>query len=194
LQAITRSAALTLTPEALNHQRAKAKASQLMPPELCFGAVDSLLISRVAASMSQPSFVEALDNLRTSDLRFAGFKSLGTASFKAGMIGASLSAAYASIHHFGAARRGQISQQTATSRVITDSVGGFGAGAASGLGTGMATVAFRSLGVAGIPLSLGSATLGAISGLGATLAYEASGLRQHVASSTETWLQTRQAA
>src|SRR5690606_36764559 len=138
LQAISRSAALTLTPEALSHERARSKATQLMPPELCFGAVDNLLSSRVAASMCQPSFAKALDNVSTSDLRFTGLKILGSASFKAGMISAGLSAAYASIHHFGAALRCQTCQQDAFSRVLTDSVGGFGAGAASGLGTGLA--------------------------------------------------------
>lgn len=190
---------LTLSPAMMQARVSKTQpvnpqpqSETLMAPELCFGPMDDLLLSRIAGGMLQPKFSEALDNLKTAGLRTKGLKSLSVSGLRAGAMGAALSAIYAGIHRGTAAARGQISKATAVSHIASDAVGGFCTGSASGLGSGASSLLFRSLGVAGIPLSLGTATLGAMSGIGASLLYSDSGLRQRVYDSVQSWLQPQE--
>ncbi|MBF2052664.1 MAG: hypothetical protein IGS03_04265 [Candidatus Sericytochromatia bacterium] len=156
-------------------------ATELLPPELCFGNVDKLLLGRVAAGMAQPSLVKLLDSLSTENLNPAGLAQLGAGSLRAGLMSATFSGLYASIHRFSAVHKGQVSLQQVSTQVLTDTLGGFGAGAVAGLGVGVSTLALRSLGVGGLPLALGAAAVGAVSGLGATQYYHQSGWRERVA-------------
>lgn len=174
-------ARLVLPPAALHPQDRQSSAAELLPPELCFGNVDRLLLGRVAAGMAQPSLVKLLDSLSTENMNPAGLAQLGAGSLRAGLMSATFSGLYASIHRFSAVHKGQVSLQQAGIQILTDTLGGFGAGAVAGLGVGVSTLTLRSLGVGGLPLALGAAAVGAVSGLGATQYYHHSGWRERVA-------------
>lgn len=169
-------------------QRTRPEDLGLEPPELCFGPRDQFLLGRIAGGMLQPKLTEALDNLKTAGLKARSFKSLGLSSLRSGAMGAGLSAVYAGIHRGSAYLRGEITREVALGDVAADAAGGFCTGTASGLGSGASSLLFRSLGVAGIPLSLGSATVGAMSGIGMAQFYDWMGLRQRVSHSVQTWL------
>lgn len=183
-------ARLQLPPAVMQQQRTQTRAAQLLPPELCFGQTDKLLLGRVAAGMTQPSLIKLLDTLSTEGIPSGSLAQLGAGSLRAGLMSATFSGLYASIHRFSAVQKGEVSLPQATTQVLTDTLGGFGAGAAAGLGVGASTLAMRALGVSGLPLALGAAAVGAVSGLGATQYYHHSGWRARVASTLAAQIET----
>lgn len=153
------------------------QVSAFDPDQLCFGPLRELLLSRIAGGLGQPRMADAFDNLKTSGLKAHSLKSFAAAGARAGGIGAALATVYSGIHCGSDVLKGKISPAQAVGQVGAEAMGGFWVGSAAGIGSGLTMWGLRSLGVAGIPLSLGTATVGAVSGWGASQAYQQSGLR-----------------
>lgn len=148
------------------------------PDQLCFGPLRELLLGRIAGGFGQPAIADAFDNLKTTGLKAHSFKTLAAAGARAGAIGAVLSTVYSGIHAGSDAIKGRMTTAEAVGQVGTEALGGFLVGSASGMGSGLAMWSLRSIGLAGIPLSLCTATAGAVSGWSSAKLYASSGLRQ----------------
>jgi len=151
-----------------------------IPEQIRTGPVGDLLIGGIVGHKYQGQFTEALQNLKTNGLTLAGLKGLGQASLKAGGLSAGITGAVSTFQNFAAVAGGKISARDAVSNITTDSVGGLLAGSTAGIGAGAASLALGSLGVTGLPLTIGAAVAGALGGLGGSQLYEASGLRDRV--------------
>lgn len=150
------------------------------PEQVRIGPVGDLLIGGFVGNKFEGQFAEAIKNLKTNGITMPGLKGLGQASLKAGGLSAALSGAVSTFQNIGAVASGKISARNAVSNVATDSIGGLMAGTTAGIGAGAASLALSSLGVAGLPLTIGAAAAGALGGLGGAQLYEATGLRTRV--------------
>lgn len=150
------------------------------PEQIRIGPVGDLLIGGFVGNKFEGQFAEAIKNLKTNGVTMPGLKGLGQASLKAGGLSAALSGAVSTFQNIGAVASGKISARNAVSNVASDSIGGLMAGTTAGIGAGAASLALSSLGVAGLPLTIGAAAAGALGGLGGAQLYEATGLRDRV--------------
>lgn len=157
-----------------------APGDNFEPEQIRIGPVGDLLIGGFVGNKFEGQFAEAIKNLKTNGITMPGLKGLGQASLKAGGLSAALSGAVSTFQNIGAVASGKISARNAVSNVATDSVGGLMAGTTAGIGAGAASLALSSLGVAGLPLTIGAAAAGALGGLGGAQLYEATGLRDRV--------------
>lgn len=150
------------------------------PDEVRIGNVGELLIGGFVGNKHGDAFSDVISKFKTDGLKWGNIKALGSASLKAGGLAAGLSGAASAWQNIGAVSKGLITTRDAIGNVAADSVGGLMSGTSAGLGAGAASLALRSFGVAGLPLTIGAAAAGALGGLGGSKLFEVTGLRSRV--------------
>lgn len=141
------------------------------------GHVGELLIGGITGVKHNAAFADALQKFKTDGFSMDNLKGLGKVSLKAGALSAGITGAVSAFENVRAAASGKITGKEAISNVTADSIGGMLSGTTAGIGAGAATMALRSFGVAGLPLTIGAAVAGALGGLGGSRLYEATGLK-----------------
>lgn len=144
------------------------------------GSVGDLLIGGIVGSKFNGGFADAIGKIRADGFSLDNLKGVGKLSLKAGGLSAGLSGAVSAFQNIKATVRGDISEREAFGNIGADTIGGLMTGTTAGLGAGAATLALRSFGLAGLPLTIGAAAAGALGGLGGSKLYEVTGLRNRV--------------
>ncbi len=149
------------------------------PDQVRIGLVGDMLAGGIIGGVLHQDMATAIDGLR-SGFSWGGLKNLGAVGLKAGAMGAGISAVSSAVQNISARSKGLITTRDAISNVGTDSVGGLLSGTTAGLAAGAGSLALRSFGVAGLPLTIGAAAAGAIGGVGASKLFDVTGLRDKV--------------
>ncbi len=152
--------------------------------QIKIGHVGELLIGGITGVKHGAIFADALQKFKTEGFSMGNLKGLGMASLKAGGLSAGITGAISAVQNIGGVASGKISAKWAISNVAADSVGGMVSGTTAGIGAGAATLALRSFGIAGLPLTIGAAVAGAVGGMGGSRLYEATGLKERFARAT----------
>lgn len=156
--------------------------------QIKIGSVGDLLIGGMVGQKFHGDFADAIGKIRSDGFSLDNLKGLGKLSLKAGGLSAGISGAVSAFQNISASVRGEITGRDAIGNVGADTVGGLMSGTTAGLGAGAATLALRSLGVAGLPLTIGAVAAGALGGLGGAKLYDVSGLRDRVFNAVSAFL------
>jgi hypothetical protein len=143
------------------------------------GLVGSLVAGGAAAGFTHTQTANALRSFKFDGFA-AGMKNLGMAGLKAGAIGAAVTGVFSGVRNFAAANRGEMTKADAGGQTAADTVGGLLAGTGAGLAGGIASMALGKFGLVG---TIGAVAVGALGAVGVNKLYEASGVRDGIASS-----------
>lgn len=150
------------------------------PDQVRIGNIGDMLIGGIAGGVTHQAMAHAMQNLKTNGFSWGGLKGLGSAGLKGGAIGAGLSAVSSAIENIGARSKGLITTRDAVSNIATDSIGGLLSGTTASVSAGAGNLALSSLGLGGLPLTIGASVAGAIGGIGASKLFDITGLRNRV--------------
>jgi hypothetical protein len=145
-----------------------------------FNLISSILAGGITGGMTHNQTADALKSFKSQGMG-AGFKNLGMATLKSAGIGALVSGLVSGVQNGAAAARGEMSKADAGGNVAADTVGGILAGAGAGIGAGIGSLALRSFGVAGLPLTVAAVAVGALGSVGVNHLFNSSGLRDNIA-------------
>ena len=145
-----------------------------------FNLISSILSGGITGGMMHNQTSDAFKSFKSQGMG-AGFKNLGMATLKSAGIGGLVSGLISGVQNGAAAARGEMSKADAGGNVAADTVGGLLGGAGAGISAGLGSLALRSFGLAGIPLTVAAAAAGALGSVGVNYLYNSSGLRDNLA-------------
>lgn len=145
-----------------------------------FSLVSGLLSGGITGGMMHNQVSDAFKSFKSQGMG-AGFKNLGMATLKSAGIGGLVSGLISGVQNGAAAARGEMSKADAGGNVAADTIGGLLGGAGAGISAGLGSLALRSFGLAGIPLTVAAAAAGALGSVGVNYLYNSSGLRDNLA-------------
>lgn len=148
------------------------------------GLVGSLLAGGAVGAITHQQTADALRSFKGQGIG-AGFRNLGAASLKSGLIGGGVMGVVSGVKNFAAASRGEISNAAAGGNVAADTVGGILAGTGGGLTAGAVSMLIPG---GGLMTTIGAAAAGAAGATGINMLFDGSGLRDKVATGVSNML------
>lgn len=150
-------------------------------PEGKVGIVGSMLAGGVAGGITGKGIGEAIKAMQAGT---GNFKGVGLGALKAGGIGAAVTGVISAAKNINLVNKGMQSSADAGGNIAADTIGGLLAGATGGLAAGAASMALaNAIPGGGLALTIGTVVAGALGATGAHLAYNATGIRDGIASS-----------
>lgn len=145
------------------------------------GIVGSMLAGGIAGGITGKGIGESIKAMQGGT---GSFKAVGMGALKAGGIGAAVTGVISAAKNMSLASKGMQSSADAGGNIAADTIGGLLSGASGGLAAGAASMALaNAIPGGGLAVTIGTVVAGALGATGAHLLYNATGIRDGLASS-----------